>query len=147
MKSWLLRRAELADFDAVAAIRKQAMGGDYFKNTFDEERVNPHYYFTVLELAGQLIGYAVVELTPPDAVLCEVAVRPEWRRQGWASKMWKDVRQTARQRKVKRIFLELRESNVAALAWYKTLGFMEINRRQSYYSDPQEDGIIMKLTV
>ena len=42
------------------------------------------------------------------------------------------------------VFLEVRESNVIAQAFYKSLGFKELSRRQGYYSAPPEAGIVMK---
>ena len=42
-------------------------------------------------------------------------------------------------------FLEVRESNIAALNLYKACGFQEAGRRNSYYHNPTESGIVMKL--
>ena len=147
MKNFVLRRAEARDFDAVAAIRAQTIPGDYFETTFHEERVNAHYYFAVLEADHQVLGYAVMEFTSPDAALTEVAVSPIEQRQGHATRLWQHLLQQAQWRNVKRVFLEVRQGNRAALNWYKKLGFVEINQRQQYYSDPIEDAVVMKYSV
>jgi ribosomal-protein-alanine N-acetyltransferase len=47
-----------------------------------------------------------------------------------------------RQRKVTRVFLEVRESNAAARALYEKCGFQISGRRKSYYSDPAEDAVL-----
>ena len=147
MKNFALRRAEARDFDDIAALRKQTIGGEYFQNTFDEERQNPRYVFAVLEIDEKPAAYAVMELVPPDAALAEVSVRSDLQRLGYASQLWRYAMEHATLRKVKNVFLEVRPSNIAALAWYKKLGFVEINRRKAYYSNPDEDAIVMKYSV
>jgi ribosomal protein S18 acetylase RimI-like enzyme len=51
----------------------------------------------------------------------------------------------ARSRGAEEIFLEVRESNLAARRLYETSGFSESGRRQSYYQQPQEDAIVYHL--
>jgi ribosomal-protein-alanine N-acetyltransferase len=50
-----------------------------------------------------------------------------------------------KERKVKEVFLEVRESNFPAIKLYYKLGFKEIGRRKGYYKG--EDALIMKLTL
>ena len=45
------------------------------------------------------------------------------------------------------IFLEVRESNQVAINFYKKNKFKEISVRKNYYSEPNENAIIMKLEV
>jgi ribosomal-protein-alanine N-acetyltransferase len=42
-------------------------------------------------------------------------------------------------------FLEVRESNTAAIALYESIGFQRVGVRKNYYSDPQEEGIVMRI--
>ena len=47
-------------------------------------------------------------------------------------------------RNVQSIFLEVRESNAAAIAMYEQFGFIKISTRKKYYDSPVEDGLVMK---
>jgi ribosomal protein S18 acetylase RimI-like enzyme len=72
--------------------------------------------------------------------MLNLAVAPEWRRQGVARMLvqsWlREFRGT--------VFLEVRASNQSAQKFYKSLGFQELMIRPKYYSAPDESGIVMK---
>jgi ribosomal-protein-alanine N-acetyltransferase len=46
-----------------------------------------------------------------------------------------------------RVFLEVRQSNTDARAFYATLGFLEVGRRRGYYRDPAEDALVLSRSV
>lgn len=94
-----------------------------------------------------VIGFAIMLVTPPEAELETIAVAPEFQRQGVAGLIFGALVALARQSEVIRIVLEVRASNLDAVAFYRSHGFVEDGRRRGYYVDPIEDAVLMSLRV
>jgi ribosomal-protein-alanine N-acetyltransferase len=113
---------------------------------WDAESLN-HYDCVVAEIDGAVRGFLISrELTPRgdgfegEREILNVAVDPNWRRQGIASALLEH--EIARGRT---LFLEVRNSNMAAQSLYKSHRFAEIGRRDNYYQSPNETAIVMRL--
>jgi ribosomal-protein-alanine N-acetyltransferase len=72
------------------------------------------------------------------------AVEPQSRGKGYAGQMLDALLIDLRGRGVKAAFLEVRNSNEAALGLYSSRGFREIGRRKNYYRRPVEDALVMR---
>lgn len=89
---------------------------------------------------GIIRGFLVTRRTAPDeAEILNLAVDPSFRRRGIA----KILAQNALRTSPGRWFLEVRESNRAAIALYESLGFRPVGTRQNYYEHPPEAAIVM----
>lgn len=88
-------------------------------------------------VAGFLVGRQVAE---GERELLNLAVTPEWRRQGIARALLGDWLKEAGGE----TYLEVRESNRAARSFYEVLGFQYVGRRNGYYESPPEPAIVMK---
>jgi ribosomal-protein-alanine N-acetyltransferase len=88
-------------------------------------------------VAGFLVSRALVE---GETELLNLAVAPEFRRQGVARKLVESL--LAESPGV--VYLEVRESNRAARQFYNHLGFQEVSSRPGYYRAPSEAAIVMK---
>ena len=77
--------------------------------------------------------------------LLNLAVGPNWRRKGYASALLNAALTECRQRGHQAVFLEVRESNERALAFYKKHGFSASGRRPRYYRNPEEAAVTMFL--
>jgi len=88
-------------------------------------------------VVGFLASRALVE---GEREVLNLAVAPEFRRQGIARHLWKAFFGGL----FGTVFLEVRESNKAALNLYLSLGFQELGRRQGYYDAPLDAAIVMK---
>ena len=84
---------------------------------------------------GQVIGY-----------ITNVAVFPEYRRQGVAAKLLAVFENFARGNHLAFLTLEVRPSNAAAIALYESFGFRQAGRRKNYYDLPKEDALILTKT-
>ena len=93
---------------------------------------------------GKIIGYAGSWLVLDEGQITNIAIHPEHRRAGYGSKMTRKLTQMLRKQGMKHIFLEVRVSNIAAQAMYRRLGFTAVGVRKQFYSDPVEDGLIMR---
>ena len=90
-----------------------------------------------IRVAGFLVSRTLVE---GETELLNLAVTPEFRRQGVARKLVKSL--LAESPGV--VYLEVRESNRAARKFYDHMGFQEVSSRPGYYRDPSEAAIVMK---
>jgi ribosomal-protein-alanine N-acetyltransferase len=88
-----------------------------------------------------VIGFAVARQTiPEEAEILNVAVHPDWRRRGVARALLSALLDKLQGE----VFLEVRASNLTAIHLYQTLGFLPVGRRESYYSYPREDAIVLR---
>jgi ribosomal-protein-alanine N-acetyltransferase len=96
---------------------------------------------------GAPIGFAIASLLPPEAELETIAVAAEFQRRGVARRLFSGLATELRVAQVTKVMLEVRASNHPALALYRSLGFVETARRPRYYVDPQEDAVLLTLSL
>jgi ribosomal-protein-alanine N-acetyltransferase len=77
-----------------------------------------------------------------EAELLNLAVREECRRQGEGRALLVELRRRFAESGVSRVFLEVRESNLGAIAFYERMGFRRSGRREGYYLEPQEAALV-----
>ncbi len=92
---------------------------------------------------GTVLGYAGVLVVLDEGYITNVAVRPEYRRQGVASQLLEVFARFAQGRELAFLSLEVRASNAAARALYAKHGYVQAGLRKNYYEHPREDAIIM----
>lgn len=92
---------------------------------------------------GTVLGYAGVLVVVDEGYITNVAVRPEYRRQGVASQLLDVFRRFAEGSRLAFLTLEVRASNRAARSLYAKHGYAEVGCRKNYYEHPREDAIIM----
>ena len=102
---------------------------------------------TVAVDGGAVAGYSVLLLAAPDADLANFAVAPKARRRGIGRKLLEGVIASAQVAGVAHIYLEVRESNAAAIALYEHAGFRACGVRRKYYREPVEDARVLRLDV
>ena len=90
---------------------------------------------------GRVAGFLVSrQITPGEREILNVAVDPSHRREG----MGRELVEAELARSQGAWFLEVRESNAAAIALYRSMGFEVSGRRAGYYSQPSEAAIVMR---
>jgi [ribosomal protein S18]-alanine N-acetyltransferase len=98
----------------------------------------------LVEQQKLLFGFLVARILSPDMEIMNLAVLAQWRRKGIAAALLATAENEGRAKKVTRIFLEVRQSNAGAMAFYEGRGFRKMSRRAGYYQDPQEAAILME---
>lgn len=91
----------------------------------------------------ELVGYLLYQQTLDEIEIYTIAVKNEWKNEGVGTGLMTNLFQLAEEREVVKIFLEVRESNIAAREFYRSVGFEEIGRRNKYYHSPVEDGLLL----
>lgn len=102
----------------------------------------------VSEEEGKAVGFIIGRQVGDEAEILNLAVTPARRRQGDGGALLGAVLQEFVVRRVSRVFLEVRESNETAIAFYSKHGFAKAGQRPGYYRGPDEAAIVMdrKLT-
>jgi len=100
----------------------------------------------VVEEYGQVVGVFQWRNLGEEAEILDLAVHPNHRRQGHATFLLRNSLQHMSQSAAKKISLEVRESNAAAIALYKKFGFQLSGRRPNYYRNPEESALLMNLS-
>ena len=111
-----------------------------------EELENQCAAFLVAEdgQTGAVMGYAGLLVVADEGYITNVAVFPEYRRQGVAAKILEIYLNFAQANQLAFLTLEVRPSNEAAIALYQRHGFEEVGRRKNYYDLPKEDALILR---
>lgn len=110
-----------------------------------EIRERKDSYFIVAKLEDRIIGYGGFWLVVDEAHLVNIAVHPDFRRQGIGAQIMQYMLNLAKQLGAKRATLEMRESNLIAQNFYSKFGFIACALRKKYYPDTQENAVIMWL--
>jgi tRNA threonylcarbamoyl adenosine modification protein YeaZ/ribosomal-protein-alanine acetyltransferase len=92
---------------------------------------------------NSLDGSVLVRVVADEMEILNVAVKPMARRRGMASRLLTEAFAHASKHTVTRAYLEVRESNAGARAFYTSQGFSEQGRRKRYYADPTEDALVL----
>ena len=110
-----------------------------------EELENQCAAFLVAEdsVSGRVLGYAGLMVVADEGYITNVAVFPEYRRQGIAAQILQVFVQFAEANRLAFLTLEVRPSNAAAIALYQDFGLEEVGRRKNYYDLPKEDALIL----
>ena len=103
----------------------------------------------VLQVDGRLAGYCLMSIAAGEAHVLNVCTAPELQGRGLGRQLVHALLRIARARRVDRVFLEVRPSNVAAIRLYDAEGFNEIGRRPRYYParNGLEDALVMTLEL
>jgi ribosomal-protein-alanine acetyltransferase len=97
----------------------------------------------VAEEAGEVIGMIAVRVMADEGEILNLAIAVPWRRRGVGSRLVESAIAQARAAGTVRVFLEVRESNAVARAFYSRMRFIEVGRRRGYYRDPDEDALVL----
>jgi ribosomal-protein-alanine N-acetyltransferase len=135
------------DVDAVAAIEVTAFADPWTRPAFDAAVRERHARFRVARSGGGIVGYVIAWFVLDEGEIANLAVAPAARRCGVARALLDVVIADARSAGIAQLFLEVRESNVAARALYATRGFKPVARRPRYYRKPVEDAIVLRLEL
>jgi ribosomal-protein-alanine acetyltransferase len=98
------------------------------------------------EILFGFLAVRTIELAR-EMELLNLAVGPNWRRRGYASALLSTALAECRERAFQAVFLEVRESNQRAIAFYKKHGFAQSGRRPNYYRNPNEAALTMFLRL
>lgn len=136
------------DLPAAFQIEKRAHAFPWSEQTFSSNQ-GERYLNYQLTIDGRMVAFAITQVVVDEATLFNIAVDPDFQRQGVGKALLEHLIDELEKRGVLTLWLEVRASNVAAIALYESLGFNEATIRRNYYptADGREDAIIMALPI
>jgi ribosomal-protein-alanine N-acetyltransferase len=134
------------DVDAVAKMEQAIFSSPWSAQGFLDSLANPDTLFIVAleDDANIPAGYAGMYLALDEGEITNVAVAESCRRNGIGRALIREILQMAAARGIRRVVLEVRVSNRAAIALYEQMGFRRIGTRRGFYDFPKEDADIME---
>jgi len=145
-----IRDARSEDREAIVALEKESPTAAHWAESFYIglfESGAADRVALVAEEEGEVRGFLIARVTCDECELENIVVAESERRHGLGSRLVRSLIDELRDRKVDRIFLEVRESNTAARRFYESFGFANAGYHKSYYSNPTEDAVLYSLTL
>lgn len=138
-----IRRMTPADIETVVAIDTAAgILQPWSTNAYARELLKQTTFCWVAEVEARLAGSLTMWEVVGEAEIANVAVHPDFWRQGIGRALVQTALDKAAELGFTRIMLEVRASNTAAQSLYRAFGFIEDGRRTAYYTNG-EDAILM----
>lgn len=144
MSELCIRQMEEKDIDSVHKVELQSFNTPWSREAFENEVCdNDLAYYLVIVNQGRIIGYGGMWVIIDEAHITNVAVSPDYREQGMGKRLLSAMINLAKAKGAHSMTLEVRVSNTAAKKLYGSFGFKECGLRRGYYTDNNEDALIM----
>lgn len=128
----------------VAELEKLCFSEPWSENSIASELKNPLSLWLVAMDGQKLVGYVGSQSVMGESDMMNIAVAPEYRREGVAEALIKTLTAQLLKNGNGSLTLEVRVSNAPAIALYQKLGFAQVGRRPNYYRSPREDALILR---
>ena len=147
-QAFTFRPMNKRDVDAVMPLERALYPFPWTPGNFTDS-LNAGYSCWVLEFGAITVGYAVLMLGAGEAHVLNIAIAPDWQRQGLGRRLLQYLIKVAREYRAEMMFLEVRPSNLPARRLYEDIGFNEMATRRGYYPahDGREDALLMGLAL
>jgi [ribosomal protein S18]-alanine N-acetyltransferase len=142
------RAMQIDDLDAIMAIEPEIYPFPWTRGNFSDS-LSSGYSAWVLILNEQIIGYALMMLVLDEAHLLNLSVAKSYQKQGLGRTLLEYMVNIAKNNQMANMFLEVRPSNISAIALYENMGFNEMAVRRGYYpaANGREDAVLMGLAL
>lgn len=139
----LIRQMTSEDAAQAASLEKICFTEPWSIAVYEQTLQLPYAYYYAAEIEGTIIGTVGLQILGGDGEITNVAVLPQYRKQGIASDLLSTALQYGQQMGTHDYTLEVRSGNTAAIALYERYGFITEGIRRNFYTNPNEDALIM----
>ncbi len=143
----MLRPLAPADVDSVFAIQQASPELAQWLRRDYERAARGEMTGWITEDAGKVLGFIIARQLADEMEILNFAVAPDSRRRQFGTALLRAAFDWGRANQVLSVFLEVRASNIAAIAFYEHHNFAAIGRRAKYYLSPIEDAIILAVKL
>lgn len=140
----IIRLMKQDDVPQIAYLEKQCFSDPWSENSIASELDNRLSCWLVAVEQGTVAGYVGSQSVLDMADMMNIAVAPDFRRQGIAEQLIFALIERLKDKGIIALLLEVRVSNAPAIALYEKLGFEQVGRRPRYYHNPREDALILR---
>lgn len=130
-----------AQVPQIAQIERETFSDAWSENSVRGELQNDLALWLAAVDGETVAGYIGSQTVLGEADMLNLAVRPEYRRQGIGRRL---VEELISRLDAHCLTLEVRLSNENAIRLYENLGFVQVGRRKNYYQKPREDALILR---
>lgn len=139
-----IERMSMCHLEQIEELEKMCFSDPWCIAMLAPELANPLSLWLVALDGEQVVGYVGSQSVLDSADMMNIAVHPDFRRQGIAQRLIRSLAEELINRNVRTLLLEVRASNTAAIRLYERLQFCQIGCRPGYYKRPKEDALIMR---
>ncbi len=134
----------LADLPTVQLIERASFSTPWPPNAYRTElETNRLAHYVVVRAGAEVVGFAGIWLMVDEAHVTTFAIHPAWRHRRLGERLLLALLDLAEERRASEATLEVRLSNLGARRLYEKYGFRPVGIRPRYYSDNDEDALIM----
>lgn len=137
-----------ADLDAIMEIEPHIYSHPWSRGNFSDSLVSGYSAWVLLD-GAKIIGYALMMMVLDEAHLLNLSVAKAYQKQGLGRLLLEHMIAIAKKHAAENMFLEVRPSNISAIALYENMGFNEMAVRRGYYPahNGREDAVLMGLAL
>lgn len=137
-----------ADLDAIMEIEPYIYSHPWSRGNFSDSLLSGYSAWVLLD-GMKIIGYSLMMLVLDEAHLLNLSVTQAYQKQGLGRLLLEHMIAIARKHHAVNMFLEVRPSNISAIALYENIGFNEMAIRRGYYPahNGREDAVLMGLAL
>ena len=149
---FLLRLAGMSDISTVVAIAEDCGLSFWSSESYAAELDNPDVLFFCAEVEDAVRGFAIGRFVHDadngdELEVYNIGISAEIRRRGLGQALLRRFIEKARERGGSAIWLEVRESNLTAIRFYESVGFSKVYERPSFYLNPTENALVLRLDL
>ena len=143
-----IRQAKLYDVPAMARIERDSFDAPWSADEITKDvSAGGNVYVAVAMADDERAGYAEIRMIAGEAQVYNIAIAPEFRREGIGEALLRHCIDKAEADGCRLVTLEVRGGNAPAMELYRKLGFREVGRRRGYYAKGGEDAVLMDLDL
>ena len=140
-----------AHLKEISALERASFVNPWSCESLSAEILNPLNLTSIISSKSatkpEILGYSLTRIISPEAELLRVAVKPEVRGQGAATKILAELLRKLIPLQVEKVYLEVSEKNLPAIALYQKAGFSNISYRPNYYDNGTTGALIFEIVV
>ena len=136
------------DLDAIMAIEPHIYSHPWSRGNFSDSLASGYSAWVLLD-GAKIIGYALMMMVLDEAHLLNLSIAKAYQKQGLGRLLLEHMINIAKKHRAANMFLEVRPSNISAIALYENIGFNEMAIRRGYYPahNGREDAVLMGLAL
>lgn len=144
---YIIERMSAQDLSQILEIENVSYPSPWHKHIFELELKRPRTLQLVSKSDEKVLGYLIAWMLYDEIHILNVAVHPDFRRNGIAEQLINFTIEHFTVKGAQRVILEVRVNNAAAQKLYEKLGFKAFRIRKQYYTDTGEDALVMSLDL
>ncbi|MCQ2911566.1 MAG: ribosomal protein S18-alanine N-acetyltransferase [Clostridia bacterium] len=139
----MIREMNDQDIETCYEIQAESIIHPWSHDMFVDDYKNDNSLYYVHETDDAITSYIAYQIVLDEATIMSIATKQDERKKGYGNVLLNGTFNKLKDKGIKKIFLEVRSTNVDAINLYKKNEFEEMSVRKNYYNDPTCDAIIM----